>query len=316
MKKNLDSKVIICNYKENIGLSKYGNWIEAILFDPPKRIFIYYGEIFTLLSSKLGNYSRRGALYHNLRTYNILLNSDVMNNLSEYSFIISDMFYDINFVELLNSNEINEGIYNFTIDDDSRMVLSNVMMKLQNICTIGWGVSNVLKDMGVKYVNLGNGKSELPSLNDLDNFEIIILGYWKPNQDDLNKIYYLYLNNVFVISTFNTAYEIYHYNNTIFYNMFGVEKANDKLFAIYNLNYTSVVDDNLYMDYYPLYTLNNNTSSKIYAYYNDNIAIMLNRSELNSLLFIGKNLVNFDENDYINFNRILIEILSNDVLIE
>jgi len=131
LKNNLDSNSIVCINYPSVGLSKYGNWLESLVYNSDKEIYIYYGHIYSLLLSVYPIYDQQALQHHNKRTFDILKKNKVFERLEFFNIIFIENMYSYNILEIQTSTEIFPGIYLFTYNINNRTKIGNDLKEIK-----------------------------------------------------------------------------------------------------------------------------------------------------------------------------------------
>jgi hypothetical protein len=143
--------------------------------------------------------------------------------------------YSINSIDekILTLSPTNE--FFTVLVNNSSLININKIHKFSgmNIGFIGWQSDKFvsilnklgLDKLGVNYYNLGGGKSQLPdkeTLLKLNLKTLVLLEWYDPPSQDINKIVTLQKNGVNIIAIFQDAKYLCDYNSIIFQHYFGV----------------------------------------------------------------------------------------------
>jgi hypothetical protein len=216
------------NYKNNYIVcidppTGAGVWAEGILSSQKNKILIYYGPYQDLLEGLPPKFLSN--TYYNIK----------FPNIENYTIILPKNMYSINSIDekILTLSPTNE--FFTVLVNNSSLININKIHKFSgmNIGFIGWQSDKFvsilnklgLDKLGVNYYNLGGGKSQLPdkeTLLKLNLKTLVLLEWYDPPSQDINKIVTLQKNGVNIIAIFQDAKYLCDYNSIIFQHYFGV----------------------------------------------------------------------------------------------
>jgi hypothetical protein len=209
-------------------------WSQAILMSEKRKVYLYFGEIEDLLNGRITEYTRRLKL----------IKEDVLNNLENFTILIPKLTYDLDDVKSrFLSKVMNRDIYYLILHNPGdRQSYCNLFSKISSvkIGQIGWEanfVINTIASLCLPVTSFGGGRDHLPPLEVLKSYNLLILNYWYPSAEDLEKIVGAFSNGVNIIATGVSVYSLYKCNKNDFELIFGAAWADDSKETYVNVTY-------------------------------------------------------------------------------